>query len=241
MRYGIFGDVHGNLEAFKEVIEAYKKESIDKYIYVGDIVGYGANPRECIEELKRLDAVTVCGNHDGAAAGVFPLDYFKPAAKRAIEWTAQILNQDEKEFLRKFELVIDKGNFSVTHGSLYRPDFFDYITDIESAYRCFRHLEKDVCFVGHTHIPMTFCFDRNVITYTFNELVELKRGVKHIVNVGSVGQPRDGRPEAAFAVFDTDRNTVEIKRVGYDIGTARKKILDAGLPAILGNRLLEGR
>jgi diadenosine tetraphosphatase ApaH/serine/threonine PP2A family protein phosphatase len=241
MRYGIFGDVHGNLEAFQEVVKAYRKENIDSYICVGDIVGYGAEPSQCIDELKRLNATTVCGNHDWAAAGIFPEDYFNPIAKRAIEWTQDVLNKEEKEFLKHLGLVIVVDDFSIVHGSLYRPDFFDYITDTESAYRCLGHMGKELCFVGHSHVPVIFWLEGNELGYTFENYIKIEPEVKYIVNVGSVGQPRDNNPEAAFSIFDTSTNTIEIKRTPYDIEAAKDKILNAGLPARLGYRLLEGR
>lgn len=241
MRYGVFGDIHGNREAFEAVLEAYRKEDVDKYICVGDIVGYGADPHWCIEEIKRLGAETVCGNHDWASAGVFSPEYFNYAAREAVEWTQERLNAGEKEFLKNLGLVIDEGNFSVVHGSLERPDFFYYILDQGSAYRCFQRMERDLCFVGHSHIPVVFFMEDNDIRHAFEDLVDLKEGEKYIINVGSVGQPRDGNPLAAFSIFDSDKMTVEIKRVDYDIEGAKNKILRAGLPEMLGYRLAEGR
>ena len=241
MRYGIFGDIHSNIEAFREVIKAYKKEAIDRYISIGDIVGYGASPHECIKEIKSLEADTVCGNHDWAAVGIFPLDYFNPAAKEAAEWTRDVLRPDEKEFLKKLELVIDEKDFSIVHGSLYKPDFFPYILNSESAYRCFQRMERDLCFVGHSHTPVVFWLERDEIRHSFEGLIKLRQDVKYIINVGSVGQPRDNNPKACLSIFDSSKNTIEIKRVGYDTEGAKNKILKAGLPESLGYRLLEGR
>ncbi len=241
MRYGIFGDVHGNLEAFQEVIEQYKKEDIDRYISVGDIVGYGADPKWCIEEVKRLKAGSVCGNHDWASAGRLSPGYFNHAAQEAVKWTQGVLDGDEKEFLKSLTLVIDEENFSIVHGSLEWPDLFYYITDTGSAYRCFQKMERRICFIGHSHVAEIFMMAGNKITHTFGNRVDVERGVKYIVNVGSVGQPRDRNPLAAFAIYDTKDETVEIKRVRYDIESAKNKILKQGLPHILGYRLLEGR
>lgn len=241
MRYGIFGDVHSNLEAFKEIIEAYKKQDIDEYFCVGDIVGYGANPRECIEEIKRLKTRTTCGNHDWASVGVFSMDYFNPAARSAVKWTQEKLTQAEKEFLKNLELVIDEGNFSIVHGSLCRPGRFPYILDTGSAYRCFQRMEKELCFVGHSHMSAVFWLEEDKIKYTFENFVKIKPGIKYIINVGSVGQPRDNNSKAAFCIFDTDKKTIEIKRVDYDTEGAKNKILKAGLPESLGYRLLKGQ
>ena len=241
MKYGIFGDIHGNIEAFKEVIEVYKKEDIDEYLCVGDVVGYGANPRECIEEIKRLKAETVCGNHDWAAAGIFPLDYFNPAAKTATEWTREKLTSDEKRFLKNLELINDEKDFSVVHGSLYQPELFPYILDIESARRCFSHMKKGLCFIGHSHVPGFFYMEDDVINYSREDLVMIRLGVRYIIDIGSIGQPRDGNSKAAFCIFDTDKATIETRRVRYDVEAAKNKILDAGLPKALAYRLLEGR
>ncbi len=241
MRYGIFADIHSNREAFQEVIEAYKKENIDRYISVGDIVGYGADPHWCIQEVRRLGADTVCGNHDWASAGLFNPDYFNYAARAAVEWTMENLSPEEKEFLKNLGLVIDKENFSVVHGSLDRPDFFYYIMDKGGAYNCFQRMETDLCFIGHSHVPVMFFMEKDDVEYRFENFISIKPGKKYIVNVGSVGQPRDGNPEAAYSIFDTDKMSVEIKRVEYDIESAKNKILKTGLPEMLAYRLLEGR
>ncbi|MFC1624590.1 metallophosphoesterase family protein [Candidatus Omnitrophota bacterium] len=241
MRYGIFGDVHSNLEAFQEVIEAYKKENIDRYLSVGDIVGYGTDPHLCIEGIKRLNAKSVCGNHDRASIGLFNADYFNHAARRAVEWTRERLSEEDVNFLRSLDLVMDEGNFSVVHGSLDKPGFFYYIRDSESSYGCFQKMERDLCFVGHTHTPIIFFMEGDKVKYTLENLIKLKPKVKYIVNVGSVGQPRDGNPKAAFSIYDSDKKTIEIKRVRYDIERAKHKILDTPLPEHLGYRLSEGR
>lgn len=240
MRYGIFGDIHGNIEAFKKVIEVYKKENIDKYFCVGDIVGYGANPSECIKEIKRLKAKIVSGNHDWAAAGIFPLDYFNPAAKTAIEWTQEKLTLDEKRFLGNLRLIHDEKDFSVVHGNLYQPELFPYVLDIESARKCFSNMKKELCFIGHSHTARFFSMKDDAIDYNCEDLIMIKPEVKYIVDVGSIGQPRDGNPNAAFCIFDIDKSIIEIRRVKYDIEAAKNKILEVGLPESLGYRLLKG-
>ena len=142
MRYGIFGDVHSNREAFQKVIEEYKKEDIANFICVGDIVGYGADPHWCIEEVQKIKAEIVGGNHDWASAGRFSTGYFNYAAREAVRWTQGILTDGEKEFLGSLDLVINEKDFSVVHGSLDSPDFFYYIIDEKSAYRCFRNMKE---------------------------------------------------------------------------------------------------
>jgi diadenosine tetraphosphatase ApaH/serine/threonine PP2A family protein phosphatase len=173
--------------------------------------------------------------------GLFSTDYFNEAAKAAIEWTEKLLSPEEKDFLKSIRLVIGEEDFSVVHGSLDGPELFDYILDIESAYRCFLKMEKDICFVAHTHIPSVFFMKGDEIGYTFEDSIEIKKGIRYIINVGSIGQPRDGNPLATYCIFDADRMRVDIKRVDYDIEIAKNKILSSGLPQILGYRLLEGR
>jgi len=241
MRYGIFGDIHSNLEAFQEVKKAYKNENIDRYICVGDIVGYGVDPHSCIEEVKKLKVKTVCGNHDRASAGLLSQDSFNKLAREAVRWTEGALSREEKEYLKSLTFVVNEENFSVVHGSLDMPDFFYYITDSVSAYWCFRKMEKDICFVGHSHVPVIFSMEEDEIKSSLEKSIKLKPRVRYIVNVGSVGQPRDGNPMASFSVFDSDRMTVEVKRVDYDVESAKNKILKAGLPERLGYRLLQGR
>lgn len=241
MRYAVFGDIHSNLEAFRAVADAFKKENIDKYICVGDIVGYGADPHQCIEDLKNLNAKTVCGNHDWASVGLINADYFNYAARAAVEWTQEALTPEEETFLKSLPLVINEDNFSIVHGSLDKPDSFYYVMDTESAYRCFLNMEQPLCFVGHSHVPVVFFMEKDRIGHSFDSAVAIKPETKYIVNVGSIGQPRDSNPLAAYCVFDTDKKTIEIKRVEYDIAAAKDKILKAGLPEFLGHRLLEGR
>ena len=241
MRYGIFGDIHSNLEAFGEVLNAYKNEGIDRYICIGDIVGYGVDACGCIEMIKGLGAGIVCGSHDRASVGLFSTAHFNHIARLAVEWTSEIMGEEERKFLRPLELVIDERDFTVVHSSLYRPGLFYYMTDIPSARRCFLNMEKGLCFVGHSHIPGVFFMDEDRIGYGMEASVKLKQGVKYIVNVGSVGQPRDNNPLAAYSIFDSGKKTVEIKRISYDIEGAKNKILKSSLPDILGYRLVEGR
>ncbi len=241
MRYGIFGDVHSNLEAFEEVIKAYKKERIDRYLCVGDIVGYGADPVGCIENLKILKADSVCGNHDWASVGLFDIEYFNPTAKRAIEWTKKFIDDTGKVFLRSLDLILKEGNIILAHGTLHRPEEFLYLLDLTDAQYSFDLMDRQILFIGHTHTPVIFFKKNNTIDYTFKDCLDIEEETRYIINVGSVGQPRDGDPRAAYCVYDTEGKRVWIKRIEYDIEKAEEKILKAGLPAVLGYRLLEGR
>lgn len=242
MRYAIFSDIHSNLEALEAVIKAYKEEDIDKYLCLGDVVGYAANPKECIEKIKELAMVTIAGNHDWASVDLFSTDYFNPLAKEAIYWTARNLDDQDRYFLEHLKLVYKNEELTMVHGTLDDPEDFNYMTDDYIASKTFGLLENNICFVGHTHVPGVFIRSGdNRVYYQEDNSIDIKEDNKYIINMGSVGQPRDGNPQAAYGIYDTKKSNVQIKRIGYDIQAARKKIISAGLPQFLGERLLVGR
>lgn len=246
MRYGIFSDVHANLEALDAVIEALKNESIDKYLCAGDVVGYAVNPNECIEKTKALAMITVAGNHDWASVDLFGLDYFNPQAYQAVIWTRKNLSRDCRYFLEALKLVYKNKDLTLVHGTLSDPQDFNYMTNGDSAEATFRLLENNVCFLGHSHIAGVFIEGENGdLVYREDDLdgnfIDIKEGNKYIINVGSVGQPRDGNPKAAFSIYDTDKKRAWVKRISYDIKKTREKIIQAGLPRVLGDRLLAGK
>ncbi|MDP8266008.1 MAG: metallophosphoesterase family protein [Candidatus Aceula meridiana] len=240
MRYGIFADVHGNLEALEAVIAAYKKESIDKYFFCGDVVGYGANPSECIERIKSLNAVCIAGNHDRVAIEKRDIEKLNIYAKEAMLWTKENISQGDKDFLDSLDLVFQDNDFVMVHGTLSDPERFDYLRNFFQATQIFELIETLVCFVGHSHAPAIFV-EKAYSGDPFKERgVQLNAGCRYIVNAGSVGQPRDGDPKAAYVIFDTQKKIIEIKRVAYDIKSAQDKILKAGFPKKLAERLVEG-
>ena len=242
MRYGIFADVHSNLEALEAVIGAYKKESIDKYLCVGDVVGYAANPSECVSRIKMLRAVTVAGNHDWAGVDLLSVDCFNEFARKAIFWTKEKLDNQDRYFLQSLKPVYQNEDLTLVHGTLDHPQDFNYMTNSGSACETFRILENSVCFIGHSHTPGVFIEDQNErIIYQEGEAFAIQKDRRYIVNVGSVGQPRDGDPRAAYCIYDTENREIFIKRAGYDIETTREKIIASGLPRFLGDRLLAGR
>lgn len=242
MRYGIFSDIHSNLEALQAVLQAYQKESIDKYLCVGDVVGYAANPNECISEVKKLAQVTIAGNHDWASVDLFPGDYFNPIAKEAIIWTKTNLSEASSVYLKSLKLLHEEDAFILVHGSLNDPQDFNYMNDDYTAGQTFKILTKDICFVGHTHFPGIFILDNDQkMAYLKGPTIEIKKGNKYIINVGSVGQPRDGNPASSYGIFDAKKKTFELKRVSYDIKETQKKIYAAGIPSYLAERLLAGR
>jgi predicted phosphodiesterase len=241
MRYAIFSDVHSNLEALDAVVKAYQEERIDQYFCVGDVVGYATNPQECIQKVKSFTNIVIAGNHDWAAVDLFSTEFFNPLALEAIVWTKENLNQEDRSFLQSLKLTYQNDDFTLVHGTLENPESFDYMIDVEAAEKTFSLLKTGICFVGHSHIAGVFMKDEAPgVSYQEDGSLNLKPSHKYIVNVGSVGQPRDGNPKAAYCVFDTEKRQIQIKRVAYDVGLTRHKILQAGLPSFLGDRLLQG-
>lgn len=241
MRYGIFSDIHSNLEALQAVVEAYRKESIDSYLCVGDVIGYGANPVECCQINRELAIATVAGNHDWAGVDLFGLTYFNPQAEAAIVWTKRYLDESSKLFLQTLPLTYKESDFTLVHGTLYQPEEFHYLIDLYAAQQTFTVMDTSLCFLGHSHVAGIFLKQPDtVIRYNQASNLEIQPQNKYIINVGSVGQPRDGNPKAAYCIYDSTEKKVQIKRVDYDIQAARKKIIAAGLPRILGDRLLVG-
>lgn len=240
MRYAILSDIHGNLPALEAVLEEIRGLGADKYLCLGDIVGYGAQPRECLEIIQGLSERTVAGNHDFAALGKIDIDNFNEHAKEATLWTRRNLREEDFDYLRNLPLVQHFDGFSIVHGTLYSPELFDYIQTSYDAFLSMSQLPGEVCFLGHSHIPVTF-IQRRFITYSFEREITVEPGTKVLVNVGSVGQPRDNNPNASYALFDTVARKVSVRRVAYDIDAAAASIREAGLPEVLGERLKIGR
>ncbi len=241
MRYGIFSDVHSNLEALSAVISEYRQERIDRYFCIGDIVGYATDCRDCIGMVKDLQAEVVAGNHDWGASGQLNLEYFNPEAKEALAWTTKILGRQESDFLRALPLVHREENFILVHGTPDGPQEFYYLNNYNEAERAFAILDRQICFVGHTHRPGVFVETEENLFYKPLGNLQLEDKKKYIINVGSAGQPRDADARAAYVIYDTESKTVQLKRIGYDFKVTQKKILQAGLPEFLAERLAEGR
>lgn len=242
MRYGILSDIHGNLEAFEGVLSALSEERIDDYLFVGDVVGYGADPKECIKLLKSLKPVIeVTGNHEWGVLEKLDISYFNELAQEAILWTRKALDDEEIEYLRSLPLVYEDEKMTLVHGTLNMPEEFYYIFDNEDAYVTLSQMKNPMCFVGHSHIPGIFSYDYAKVEYIERMNVRIDTELRYLINVGSIGQPRDGDPRASFAIYDDEQSTVEIKRVEYNVQKAQEKILKAGLPSSLADRLAEGR
>lgn len=241
MRYAILGDIHSNIQALDAILAEAQKHSIDRYISVGDVVGYGADPVACIERLQRVDAVVVAGNHDWATIGRTDTTFFNSYAKAAVEWTTQVLKSEHKEWLarRPLTTVVD-GRLTIAHATLHDPSNFDYIQSYSDAARSLNQLDTEVCFVGHSHVPLAFLVsDRLCLSLAHS--IDLSMIDRALINVGSIGQPRDENPKAAYAIYDGGTRHYALHRVNYDIAQACARILAAGLPDVLAERLRFGR
>ncbi|PCJ57190.1 MAG: metallophosphatase family protein [Planctomycetota bacterium] len=241
MKYGIFSDVHGNLPALEKVLSKLKSLGAEKFACGGDIVGYGAEPEKCIEIVKSLDCVTVAGNHDWAVVNLINPDLFNIYARSAVFWTQEKLNADDLDYLKNLPLRANLNLFEVSHGTVNAPENFDYIQSLEDAQLSFDEMETNLCFLGHSHVPISFFEIDNSVSYSLETKIVIDSNIKTLINVGSVGQPRDENHLASCAIYDTDKKEVHIHRVEYDIDKAAKAIIDAKLPKILAFRLYEGK
>ena len=245
MRYLIFTDIHGNLEALNSVLEFAEKKSIDHFIFLGDLVGYGANPDEVIKKIRDIKSIsTIRGNHDKAVANIDSLEGFNAVAAAAIIWTRENLTDGNMDYLcqlKKGPVHVHK-NITICHGAPFDEDY--YIFGEMDAAEAFAYLETPIAFFGHTHLPFVYSLENNLVKGTYmsgkNKEVSMKKNIKYLINPGSVGQPRDRNSLAACAIYESDENKVTFYRMEYDIKKTQDKIKKAGLPHSLADRLSLG-
>ncbi len=240
MKYGVFADVHANLVALDAVLQDAENNGVEAYCCTGDIVGYGAEPAGCIARLRSLATEFVAGNHDAAAAGLTDLQFFNADAYDSVMWTRDQLSPEDLRFVSALPLVAELDSAMAVHASPHVPAAFTYILSVDDALAAFAAMERSLCFIGHSHVPGNFYLD-DQLTYGRDAFVELLDDMKAIVNVGSVGQPRDEDRRASYAIYDSDARTVTTRRVDYDWEEAGRRILDAGLPEMNAYRLSRGQ
>ncbi|MFN7141881.1 MAG: metallophosphoesterase family protein [Limisphaerales bacterium] len=240
MKYAIIADIHGNLEAFQTVLDDIKEQQCTHIACLGDVVGYGANPKECLDAVRAMNIPVVKGNHDEMCSVEEDMEGFNPAAAEAVLWTRQQLTEDDKKWLRDLRYMRLVANFTIVHATLDVPQRWGYVFDKLAAAASFTYQNTSVCFFGHTHVPVAFIRDSVVRGGTYSKF-KVEPGRKYFVNVGSIGQPRDGNPKAAYVVYDMNEGTIELRRLDYDIATAQAKIRAAGLPERLAERLAHGK
>jgi predicted phosphodiesterase len=240
MRYAIIADIHGNLEAFQVVLADIKTQNIQQIVCLGDVVGYNANPKECLDMVRAMNIPVVKGNHDEYCSGEDQLEGFNPHAAEAVIWTRNQLTAEDRQWLRDLKYTRMVANFTIVHATLDAPQRWGYVFDKLAAAASFPYQNTAVCFFGHTHVPVAFMRDTAVRGGTYSKF-KIDPAKKYFINVGAVGQPRDNNPKAGYVVYDLDAGTIELRRLDYDIATTQKKIRDAGLPERLAERLEFGR
>jgi diadenosine tetraphosphatase ApaH/serine/threonine PP2A family protein phosphatase len=242
MRAAVIADIHSNLEAFQAVLrDLEERGGADEIWCLGDIVGYGPDPRTCIQLVRQYHSVGVAGNHDWAAVGKLDTSAFNPEAAAAAQWTAGALKKGDLDYLASLPLTLRLGDFTLAHGSPREP-IWEYVLSTQAARANFACFDSRFCLIGHSHSPLLFELDsgNSCRLHQLPERLSLKTESRLIINCGSVGQPRDGDPRASYAVIDTGKEVLWHHRVKYDFKVTQEKILDADLPVHLADRLSIG-
>lgn len=240
MKIAIFSDVHANLAALQAVQNDIDRVGVSARLCLGDSVGYGADPRACLDLLLQSCDVLLAGNHDLAAAGRLSLDRFSGLARHAVDYARALLTEPQRKRLAEMHDEEWWGDLLLVHASPADPAEFPYVRDAEAARAQFDARQFRAAFYGHTHLPLAFEDDGERVGLTARPRLELKAGMRYLCNVGSVGQPRDQDPRACWALYDSDARTVAFRRVAYDIEATTARIKEAGLPEALAARLLVG-
>lgn len=244
MKYGIFGDIHGNLEALEAVLADMEEQGVTHPLCLGDLVGYGANPAECLEVVRAMGCPVVRGNHDDLVPQGKAPDSFSDAAKESLSYARRCLDPGQLNFLRRLPMIWTEDPITLVHATLDGPEGWGYLSTRLEAETSFLYQKTPLCFVGHTHRPCAFAQEKEVRPLEFRQVDihpdRTKQGRKFLFNIGSVGQPRDGDWRAAYAIFSPQEHMVDLRRVNYNIEKATSKILKAGLPESLAKRLFKG-
>ncbi|MBN2302301.1 MAG: metallophosphoesterase family protein [Lentisphaerae bacterium] len=239
-KFAVLGDIHGNIEALEAVLDDAAERNVNAYVCVGDIVGYNADPSACLEKIRAMDCIVVRGNHDHYCSHDESLDDFHPLAANVIDWTRHQLSDDQIEYLRNLKLSRMVSGFTLVHSTLDMPKKWGYVFDSLEAEANFNYQTTSVCFHGHTHVPVIY-EKKGHVTRHEAQNITIALGKKYFINVGSVGQPRDGDPRASYVTYNLRTKEIEFCRVRYDIATTQAKIRKAGLPERLATRLEQGR
>lgn len=240
MVHAIVSDIHGNLEALEAVLADLESVRPASVVCLGDFVGYGASPNECIDRLRPRIEGAVLGNHDAAAIGRLRLAYFNADAAQAAVWTGDALTPRNRAYLEALPDKLWWRGTLLVHATPEEPTAWHYITGAAEAAQEFATFPEPVCFIGHSHYPGVFTHDGREVRYTRAAETRLDDGRRYLVNVGSVGQPRDGDPRAAYVLYDDEARVLRHVRVEYDVGGAMRRIVAAGLPRFLAERLRWG-
>lgn len=239
--FAVFGDIHSNLEALEAVLDDCRKEGVTDFLCTGDVVGYNACPRECLKIVRDLGCPVVMGNHDHYVSSCRNLADFNPHAAAVIEWTRGQLIDSEISYLSSLPFTATSAGISLVHATMDGPQEFGYVFDHLQAEAHFSHQITPLCFHGHTHCPMIYEKQIGAVYRIDAQDFKLPMGRKYFINVGSVGQPRDGDPRAAYVIYDQANRLVKFRRIEYDIQAAQERIRLANLPERLAERLAVGQ
>ena len=237
----VISDIHGNLEALEAVLEDAKRRRAEKILCLGDVVGYGANPNECLARVREVAEATVLGNHDAAALDASLAENFNDVARQAIDWTRHQLTPENRAFLETLPLEHVIEDLRFVHASPVDPAAWHYILTEQEAWDAFEACPEPICFIGHSHVPLRVLLVNGRLEVAGDESIRVADETRALVNVGSVGQPRDGNWRASYALFDPRERRVVARRVEYDRPAASDKIRGAGLPEVLARRLELGQ
>ncbi len=239
--FAVLGDIHANLDALNVVLDDCRAQGVTDFLCTGDVVGYNACPHECMEIVRSLGCPVVVGNHDYYVASQQNLDDFNPAAAAVVEWTREQLSDEELDWLRNLPFTVTQMGITLVHSTMDNPENFGYVFDNLQAEANFLMQKTPVCFHGHTHCPMIYEKSLNGVFRIDPQDFTLPIGRKYFVNVGSVGQPRDGDPRATYVIYDPKARQIRYRRLEYDIEAAQARIRQAGLPERLAARLAVGQ
>ena len=244
MKYLIFSDIHSNLEAFEKMLSTKKATEVDKYLFLGDLVGYGANPNETIKLFRSLNkSHYIRGNHDKVVADLESSSLFNPVAAFSAEWSKIQISEENQKFLKSIKKgpeIVDHF-ITICHGSTFDEDY--YVFSMFEAVESFKFMETQVCFFGHTHFPIIYLLRNDkidIVPLSKNTKIKLDPNTRYLINPGSIGQPRDKDPDPSFVIFDSTRKEIHFQRFSYNLKKTQKKIREVGLPEILASRLESG-
>jgi diadenosine tetraphosphatase ApaH/serine/threonine PP2A family protein phosphatase len=241
MRFAIFGDIHSNLEALEAVLAHAEANHCTHYICLGDIVGYAADPKACLDRVRALGGPVVKGNHDELACMDTNPDNVSQLATEGIAFTRSQLYQEDLDYLAGLKFVRNVRDFTIVHATLDTPSHWGYVMNGLDAGASLSYQHTPLCFFGHTHVPRYYVRENGVRTYDGWDSISVETGKKYFVNVGSVGQPRDGDWRASYAIYHPAEHDIVLHRVPYDLETTQRKIIEGGLPPRLAERLAQGR
>ncbi|MDZ4723291.1 MAG: metallophosphoesterase family protein [candidate division Zixibacteria bacterium] len=242
MRCALVSDIHANLEALEAVLRDIDTLRVDQIFSLGDVIGYGADPAACVALVEKHCAVKLMGNHEYVSLGLTDMKKLNTIARESLTWTKSQLGDRSLSDISKYEIEAHTDTNYFVHASPFEPEKWHYILSIDDAAQAFHNLENRMCFFGHTHVPLIFSeIDTSSIRCRTGHSFQPDEECRHLINVGSVGQPRDNDPRACYVLYDTDEQDVEYRRVEYDVQRTQQKMIQANIPRVLAERLETGR